>query len=171
MTAYIKNEFECEGEWTPVGGYRGDLWDAALVTCGYNLSEFRKLYPRLPRYDSRYKRSDFEKLWEGIEHLCPYWDDCRWPETGTRSDYSMDADDEGSDSSYCDGCEPSYLEDSDIHEPQSGWITGSLGEETSHDGIVQDAASETERGARETVSDSENKVVWKNIDLDNPWTG
>ncbi|KAI8668636.1 Helo-like-N domain-containing protein [Fusarium keratoplasticum] len=96
MTAYIQNEFECEGEWTPVGGYRGDLWDAALVTCGYNLSEFRRFYPRAPRYDSRYKRSDFEKLWEGIEHLCPYWDDHRWPETGTHGGYSMDADDEGS---------------------------------------------------------------------------
>ncbi|KAM6527667.1 hypothetical protein FALCPG4_008717 [Fusarium falciforme] len=171
MTAYIQNEFECEGEWTPVGGYRGDLWDAALVTCEYNLSEFRRLYPRLPRYDSRYMRSDFEKLWEGIEHLCPYWDDRRWPDTGTHGSYSMDTDDEGSGSSHCDGCEPSYLEDSDIHEPQSGRITGLLEEETSHDGIVEDETSETKRGAQETVSDSENKVVWKNIDLDNPWTG
>lgn len=171
MTAYIENEFERECEWTPIGGYRGDLWDAALATCGYNLWEFRKIYPRLPRYDSRYKRSDFERLWEGIEHLCPYWDDRRWPETGTRSDYSMGADDEGSDSGYRDGCEPSHLKDSDIHESQSGWITGLLGQETRHDGIVEDKTSEIERVAGETVSNNENKVVWESIDLDNPWTG
>ncbi|KAF7562663.1 hypothetical protein G7046_g1500 [Stylonectria norvegica] len=62
-----------------VGSYRGDLWDAALAACGYDLVEFRQHFPRIPQYSSYYQRSDFEKLWEGKEEQCPYWDDRPWP--------------------------------------------------------------------------------------------
>lgn len=88
--AYKKNQHECQGVLKPVGGYRGDLWDAALVRCGYDLLEFRKEHPRVPRYNEMYRRADFERLWEGLEHLCPYWDDRRWPENGGDSDLFED---------------------------------------------------------------------------------
>jgi hypothetical protein len=64
-------------------GFRGDVWDAALATCGYDLVEFRKDHPRTPRYSQMYLRSHFEVIWGGIEHLCPYWDDEPWPDKYT----------------------------------------------------------------------------------------
>lgn len=62
-----------------LGGYRGDLWDAALVRCGYGIYGMREKYPRTPKYRA-YSRSDFEMLWSGFEHLCPYYHDPPvWP--------------------------------------------------------------------------------------------
>jgi hypothetical protein len=72
----------------PSIGYQGDLWDAALATCGYDLFEFRKDRPRTPIYSQEYTRSHFEALWLGIEHLCPYWDDEPWPATNPHSHLS-----------------------------------------------------------------------------------
>ena len=58
-----------------LGGYRGDLWDAVLSECGYNISEMRKGYPRIPHYTSRYTRECFEGLWLDREEFCPYYND------------------------------------------------------------------------------------------------
>ncbi|KAI9711511.1 MAG: hypothetical protein M1820_002074 [Bogoriella megaspora] len=65
------------------GGYRGDLWDAALLQCGYDVYERRLHHARTPQYDGMYRREDFERLWEGREELCPYFDDPpHWPPGG-----------------------------------------------------------------------------------------
>lgn len=61
-----------------LGSYSGDLWDVALDTCGYSISNFRKGSPRKAFYTAKYSRRDFEKLWEGREDRCPYWDDEEW---------------------------------------------------------------------------------------------
>ncbi|KAF4971009.1 hypothetical protein FSARC_2112 [Fusarium sarcochroum] len=57
----------------------GDVWDAVLDRCGYDILDFRKLWPRDARYVNGYTRKDFERLWRGREHCCPYWDDMPWP--------------------------------------------------------------------------------------------
>ncbi|KAF2972995.1 hypothetical protein GQX73_g665 [Xylaria multiplex] len=62
-----------------LGSYRGDLWDAVLHASGYDISEFRAACPRRARYTQDYARKDFELLWKGREHLCPYWEDNEWP--------------------------------------------------------------------------------------------
>jgi len=68
-----------------LGSYRGDLWDAVLAKCGHNISDFRKGYPRTPRYRYLYTREDFEKLWLDREHQCPYYDDPPiWYHDGSR---------------------------------------------------------------------------------------
>jgi hypothetical protein len=56
-----------------LGSAQGDVWDFALAACGYNISTFRQGRPRKARYREFYHREDFEKLWEGQEHLCPYY--------------------------------------------------------------------------------------------------
>lgn len=70
----------------PLGGYRGDVWDAALFRCGYNMQEFRDGYQRRPNYTSWYTREAFEALWKGRESDCPYWDDSPWPKFGDERD-------------------------------------------------------------------------------------
>ncbi len=59
------------------GSVRGDVWDFALAVCDHDISEFRRRAgaPRKARYTSLYTRQDFEDLWAGHEHLCPYYDD------------------------------------------------------------------------------------------------
>ncbi|KAK7909080.1 hypothetical protein PG985_014958 [Apiospora marii] len=69
--------------------YAGDLWDAVLQSCGYDIGDFRCGHSqRKARYVDlsdgvgrtlNYGRSDFEGLWRGRERLCPYWDDQPWP--------------------------------------------------------------------------------------------
>ncbi|RSL41948.1 hypothetical protein CEP54_015656 [Fusarium duplospermum] len=80
MRAYLPNEND--NQYSSKGSYRGDLWDAAVAICGYDLEQFRASYPRTARYNKNYSRPDFERLWLGHESLCPYWDDKRYPETG-----------------------------------------------------------------------------------------
>ncbi|KAF4975089.1 hypothetical protein FZEAL_8090 [Fusarium zealandicum] len=89
--------------------YVGDLWDAVLHRCGFNISEFRPGYQRRAEYYQgcayypRYTRQDFEILWSGRETECPYWDDEPWPpvEPGeTEEDYSSD-DSEPDDDRDC----------------------------------------------------------------------
>ncbi len=58
--------------------YCGDLWDAVLDACGYDIRQFRQGYPRTGRYSPRYTRSHFRALWKGREERCPYWDDSCW---------------------------------------------------------------------------------------------
>ncbi len=52
----------------------GDIWDSALVRCGYDLWDFRPGYPRRPIHTEWYQREEFELFWVGHEHLCPYYD-------------------------------------------------------------------------------------------------
>ncbi|KAJ4326733.1 hypothetical protein N0V84_002853 [Fusarium piperis] len=85
MRAYLPNEND--NQYSSIGSYRGDLWDAAVTICGYDLEQFRKSYPRIPRYNKSYSRKDFEGLWLGHESLCPYWDNERYPETEAADDY------------------------------------------------------------------------------------
>ncbi|TGJ81434.1 hypothetical protein E0Z10_g7345 [Xylaria hypoxylon] len=61
------------------GGLVGDLWDAALQSCGYDIAKFRKYHKRKGYYTNHYPREAFEVLWEGREDQCPYWDDATWP--------------------------------------------------------------------------------------------
>ncbi|KAJ3540684.1 hypothetical protein NM208_g4949 [Fusarium decemcellulare] len=60
--------------------FPGDLWDAVLDSCGYNIYKFRKHCPRRPFYTGTYTRQAFESLWQGKEHRCPYWNDEVWPD-------------------------------------------------------------------------------------------
>ncbi|KAH8903591.1 ankyrin [Coniochaeta sp. PMI_546] len=78
----------CISKLRDYGTRPGDLWDAILDSCGYNVSEFRKGYPRRAVYTDEYSRLDFERLWEGREQRCPYWDDADWhsPEDGGHVD-------------------------------------------------------------------------------------
>lgn len=117
-------------KWYPskwYGSYRGDLWDAALAACGYDLKEFRKDYPRVVAHHfRRYDRGDFETLWQGMGHLFPYWDDRRWPETGVNSDYrarpllgglsSPEPDDEAYPGNESSDSQERCAEESDLHE-------------------------------------------------------
>jgi hypothetical protein len=58
-----------------MGSYRGDLWDAILTRCGYDIRRLRQGYPRKRIYTPIYTRADFERMWGEREHLCPYYDD------------------------------------------------------------------------------------------------
>ncbi|CZR37767.1 uncharacterized protein FPRO_07042 [Fusarium proliferatum ET1] len=58
----------------------GDLWDSVLDICGYDVSKFRRNYPRKASYKNGYSREIFEELWRGSEDRCPYWNDDPWPE-------------------------------------------------------------------------------------------
>ena len=80
MRAYLPNDND--NQYSSKGSYRGDLWDAALRICGYDIGEHRAMYPRVPRYNKGYRRKDFERLWQGRESSCPYWDDERYPKVG-----------------------------------------------------------------------------------------
>lgn len=52
--------------------YKRDLWDAVLVQCGRSVVE-RGLYCRKEQWSNGYSRQDFEAIWSGLEHLCPYY--------------------------------------------------------------------------------------------------
>lgn len=56
------------------GSYNYDVWDKVLCKFGYNLASFRTGFPRRSYYSYFYGRKDFERLWEGQEDLCPYFD-------------------------------------------------------------------------------------------------
>ncbi len=60
---------------TWVGCARGDVWDFCLAVTNHNVSEFRQGRSRKAYYGRRYTRRDFEGLWAGHEHLCPYYYD------------------------------------------------------------------------------------------------
>jgi hypothetical protein len=74
----------CEGNF---GSFTGDLWDAVLVASGVDIYPFRQDSPRRASYTQDYSREHFERLWEGKEHLCPYWDDASWPEVQSPSGF------------------------------------------------------------------------------------
>lgn len=53
----------------------GDVWDAALADFGLDIADMRRKFPRMAYYRPYYTRRDFEELWLGREHLCPYYYD------------------------------------------------------------------------------------------------
>ncbi|EWZ92493.1 hypothetical protein FOWG_05609 [Fusarium oxysporum f. sp. lycopersici MN25] len=79
QTLHYAYNVTCEACYLLSPSAKGDLWDAALSRFGYSILETRKDYPRRARYTPNYTRKDFEKLWQGREHQCPYWDDRPWP--------------------------------------------------------------------------------------------
>ncbi|KAI0902062.1 ankyrin [Annulohypoxylon nitens] len=105
-----------------IGNYTGDLWDSVLQSCGYNIAEFRtEIHRRQACYTDKYKREDFERLWQGREHLCPYWGDSTWPSWPSLEVFSTDnsdldsIDSEESDSRHGDR-EDSNAWDSDSED-------------------------------------------------------
>ncbi|KAI2468980.1 ankyrin [Annulohypoxylon bovei var. microspora] len=85
------------------GSYSGDLWDSALQSCGLDIAKFRtEDYPRKAQYTELYSRKDFERLWQGREHLCPYWEDSPWPQPRV---YSADSSDSDMDLEDLEDCE------------------------------------------------------------------
>ena len=95
------------------GSARGDLWDCALAITGHNVSDYRRGWPREARYGEYYTRRDFEELWAGREHLCPYYHDVEDhgftdmdAEPGTEEEegwVTTDSEDEGSGATDADG--------------------------------------------------------------------
>ncbi|KAK6066682.1 ankyrin repeat protein [Seiridium cupressi] len=55
------------------GSYAGDLWDMALASMGYDISQFRIGFPHQANYTVRYTLSMFKDFWEGMESKCPYY--------------------------------------------------------------------------------------------------
>ncbi|KAH7316882.1 hypothetical protein B0I35DRAFT_434180 [Stachybotrys elegans] len=96
------------------GSYLGDLWDSALSICDYEISEFRRNFPRRAHYTAKYAREDFELLWKGREKLCPYWYNTPYPSNSEmESDNEPQSEDE-SDSGGAGSCpEPQSEDDSD----------------------------------------------------------
>ena len=92
--AYAAQPWDYTGE---LGSVQGDVWDFALASCGYDILTFRQGRRRKARHGKRYRRQDFEKLWEGQEHLCPYYYD----EENYLSDEDSEAcSDEGSEDGW-----------------------------------------------------------------------
>ncbi len=91
-------------DWGQNSSCTGDVWGAVLADLGVDVAKSRRRLGslRTPQYTDRYSRDDFEKLWEGKEHLCPYYDvEVRWCPfdgyPGSVSDDSSDSDDDGGD--------------------------------------------------------------------------
>ncbi|TKW49055.1 hypothetical protein CTA1_1924 [Colletotrichum tanaceti] len=59
------------------GSYARDAVDSVLVSYGYHaeVSRFAEKSPRHATYTGWYDRYHFNLMWEGNEHLCPYYDD------------------------------------------------------------------------------------------------
>ncbi|KAF5568579.1 hypothetical protein FNAPI_124 [Fusarium napiforme] len=76
----------CEACYVFSNSAKGDVWDAALTHLGYDILEYRRYCPRTARYITGYTRGDFERLWQGQEDKCPYWDDRLWPPSSEQSD-------------------------------------------------------------------------------------
>ena len=99
-----------------IGCARGDVWDFCLALTDHNVSEFRQGWPRKARYGRRYTRRDFEELWAGNEHLCPYYydaedepaDSAASSEDESEGEWATtDSEDEGSDVVDLEGEQPS----------------------------------------------------------------
>ncbi|RTE84304.1 hypothetical protein BHE90_001093 [Fusarium euwallaceae] len=104
VSDYAYNQVFCTACNETYPPYLGDLWDSVLDECGYDISEFRKIHPRKPRYNDIYTRQIFEQLWQGREHRCPYWNDAKWPDSsldGVTKTWSI-LDENGK---MCDRCE------------------------------------------------------------------
>ncbi|KAH8900483.1 hypothetical protein GQ53DRAFT_757493 [Thozetella sp. PMI_491] len=137
--------------------YAGDLWDSVLQLHGHDIAAHRSLTRtgRTAKYNKRYSRFDFEALWEGREHFCPYWDDKPWPTGFGYDPSSSDSDSESSSSSepesilhFSDNCDLPR----DYHgaEDRSGGWESSGNEEDSEED------NEDESNGWESSEDEEN---------------
>ncbi|KAM6537767.1 hypothetical protein FALCPG4_003672 [Fusarium falciforme] len=112
--------------WGTKCSYPGDLWDAVLHSCGYDIARFRSGYRRRAIYTTpahnrvshkQYCRHSFERLWGGRGAECPYWNDEPWPPLGPGEE---DSDDESQDyECTCYQCSKYYW-DVDYEESESG---------------------------------------------------
>ncbi|KAH7133759.1 hypothetical protein EDB81DRAFT_805083 [Dactylonectria macrodidyma] len=140
------------------GSYRGDLWDAVLQSCGFDISQFRsRAHQRKARYTKRYRKVHFEALWEQREAECPYWDGMPWPplepgETEVEDDETSEEDDETSE------------EDDETSEED---------DETSEedDETNEDDATDEDEGTDSEVGESSvgHSKLESNGDSDNLW--
>ncbi|KAH8886428.1 ankyrin [Thozetella sp. PMI_491] len=96
--AYWRSSIAYDGE--DVGSYWGDFWDALLAASGYRVSDFRQNSPRTPRYTQEYPRAVFLWLWEGRQHLCPYWEEDQAKYESDAEGISSDWEDYNEDSSF-----------------------------------------------------------------------
>ncbi|KAK1830459.1 hypothetical protein QBC39DRAFT_354030 [Podospora conica] len=64
-----------------LNSFPGDLWDRVLAGNGLDVVAFRNRsgIPRRAHYGYGYERRDFEALWAGMTHLCPYFNDYEPP--------------------------------------------------------------------------------------------
>ena len=108
-------------------GAGGDIWDSILADLGYDVGEFREKYgqPWKPTFhEGCHTIEDFEMLWQGKEHLCPYYeerfrvvgmkdsgDEDEWATTDTEEDEdegeldSADDDEGAADEVVRHGCD------------------------------------------------------------------
>lgn len=98
--AKLQNPIDPELHWN---SYFHDLWDSVIALSGHDLFDFHKThmkgYSRVGRYCDCYTRAEFEELWKGNEHLCPYYDEgpeeylgsyCRYFVASSESDWSIE---------------------------------------------------------------------------------
>ncbi|WKT41236.1 hypothetical protein QSH57_006042 [Fusarium oxysporum f. sp. vasinfectum] len=107
LAAHYAYNITCGADYLFCPSAKGDLWDAALSYFGYDILRVRKYHPRKARYTSGYTRQDFEKLWQGREGDCPYWDDQPWPSFRQNTRYSFQ---QPGRSNLCRGCEICAIE-------------------------------------------------------------
>ena len=96
---------------------REDVWDCVLTICGYDISDFRRR-PRQAIYSPTYSRMDFEELWAGYEHLCPYYDD---KDNEIYLSDIGDTDDDYDDEDCCRGSSEEAVVDSGDENGEMGW--------------------------------------------------
>jgi hypothetical protein len=98
----------------------GDLWDLVLADCGYDVAQFRTAgHPRKARYYKHYTRQDFEELWRGQEHLCPYYYD-EEPATDDEDASESGSDDEDNPKEEENDPSENDLEDCSSDEEDGG---------------------------------------------------
>ena len=155
------------------GGLRGDLWDAALSQCGYDLHELRRGYHRRPRYTQKYTRKHFERLWSGREEFCPYFHDppvwCprstldsgECPLKGPQYYCEMDQPNDCRPRRSAESWDKSWDEDeeSDKEESHDGQSSDEVGSGSSHEPLENEESKDgefydEERPPDESVSDS-----------------
>jgi len=81
FVSYLAYSETCLDDKHLLGTYPGDLFDAVIDYCGYNIFESRKEHSWQRESGSSYTRRDFELLWEDREHLCPNRSGAEWPIT------------------------------------------------------------------------------------------
>ncbi|KAI1260067.1 hypothetical protein F5Y18DRAFT_270352 [Xylariaceae sp. FL1019] len=121
-----------------LGSYRGDLFDALLSACHYSIADFRRNRPRIARYTEWYCRQDFEKLWEGREQLCPYWNDEVWPALPQPADVGYFEDGRTTILCVCEINRPTQW--IGVDDPPTGCINENLWNSDDSDGALDSDA-------------------------------
>lgn len=139
--SHIAYSESCWDRYKGLGTYRGDLWDAVLDACNYDISKFRSEYPRKEQYGENYSRQDFELLWKGREHRCPYLGDVEW----LGPDENSWSQNQGSSREFiciCLGSSCDFYGDSNSEVETDSEIDGSSSQDGCSDG---DSENETYR--------------------------